>query len=114
VIRRGDLWWAELPDPAGSGPGYRRPLLILQSDHFNASRIRTIVGLAVTSNRALADMPGCVLVEARESGLDRDSVINGTQIVTIDKRQLGAKAGEVGGEILLAVERAVREVLALI
>lgn len=84
-MQRGDIWWANLPEPVGSGPGYRRPVLVLQSDAFNQSRISTIVVLAMTKNLALAKAPGNVLITARASGLDVDSVVNVSQIITLDK-----------------------------
>jgi mRNA interferase MazF len=87
-MQRGDIWWANLPEPTGSGPGYRRPVLVLQSDAFNQSRIRTVVVLVITKNIELAKAPGNVLISARASGLDVDSVVNVSQILTLDKNLL--------------------------
>jgi mRNA interferase MazF len=71
-MQRADIWWANLPEPVGSGPGYRRPVLVLQSDTFNLSRIKTVVVLAITKNVALAKAPGNVLLNARTTGLAID------------------------------------------
>lgn len=92
VARRGEIWWSELPDPAASEPGYRRPVLIVQSDDFNLSRIRTVVAAALTTNLRLAEAPGNLLLTAEDTGLPRDSVVNVSQIVTLDKTFLTEKA----------------------
>ena len=84
-MRRGEVWWASLPTPAGSGPGSRRPVIVLQCDPFNQSRISTVVVAAATSNVRLADAPGNVLLAKRVSGLPRDSTINVCQILNADK-----------------------------
>ena len=76
VIAQGDVWWSDLADPVGSGPGFRRPVLVVQGDSFNRSRIATVVCVALTSNLKLAAAPGNVLVAARSSGLSKDSVVN--------------------------------------
>lgn len=87
-ITRGDIWWASLPDPDGSGPGYRRPVLVVQNDAFNRSRLGTVVVVALSSNIRLVDAPGNVLIPARSSGLPRDSIANVTQVVTVDREML--------------------------
>jgi len=84
-MQRGDIWWANLPDPVGSGPGYRRPVLVIQADSFNRSRIKTVVVAVITKNTALAAAPGNVLLPASDSNLPVDSVINVSQIITLDK-----------------------------
>ena len=76
VIRRGEIWWADLPEPTGSEPGYRRPVMVVQSDDFNRSRIATTVVVAVTSNLNLVQMPGNVLLPKKATGLAKDSVAN--------------------------------------
>ena len=81
---RGEIWWANLPDPVGSEPGYRRPVLIIQDDTFTQSRISTVIVVIVTSNTRLAEAPGNVLLPCEASGLPRDSVANVSQILTID------------------------------
>ncbi|MFZ4396234.1 MAG: type II toxin-antitoxin system PemK/MazF family toxin [Kiritimatiellia bacterium] len=90
-MRRGEIWWAGLPDPEGSGPGYRRPVLIVQADEFTNSRINTVVVAILSSNLALAQAPGNVLVRSRYSGLAKNSVINVSQLLTIDKRLFAEK-----------------------
>jgi mRNA interferase MazF len=112
-IRRGEVWWARLPEPAASEPGYRRPVLVVSSDEFNRSRIRTVLAAALTTNLRLAEAPGNVLVAAGDAGLPRDSVVNVSQIVTVDKSFLGERAGRIGARSLLAVENGLRLVLAL-
>lgn len=112
-IRRGDLWWAELPEPVASEPGYRRPVLVVSSDHFNRSRIRTVLAAALTTNLRLAEVPGNVLVAAEETGLPRDSVVNVSQVITINKSFLTERAGRVGARTLLAIEDGLRMILAL-
>ena len=87
-MRRGELWWASLSDPLGSAPGFRRPVVVIQCDPFNESRINTVVVAAVTSNLRLAKTPGNVLLDSGESNLPRDSVVNVSQIMTIDKSVL--------------------------
>jgi mRNA interferase MazF len=85
VIERGEIWWAELPNPRGSEPGYRRPVLIIQSDRFNRSRIRTVLICVLTSSTRLADAPGNVLLSPRVAGLPKPSVVNVSQLMTLDK-----------------------------
>jgi mRNA interferase MazF len=94
-IRRGDILWADLGKPRGSEPGYRRPVLVIQADAINRSRIATIICVPLTSNVKLAQMPGNVLLKAAETGLDRDSVANVTLITTIDRASLEEWAGAV-------------------
>jgi mRNA interferase MazF len=113
VIRRGDLWWAELRAPAGSEPRYRRPVAIVQSDAFNRSRIGTVVALAVTSNLDLARAPGNVLVKKSASGLVKDSVVNVSQIVTLDRSALSARCGQLHRDALRAVDEGLRLVLGI-
>lgn len=113
MIRRGEVWWAGLPEPAATEPGYRRPVLVVSSDDFNCSRIRTVVAAVLTTNLRLAAAPGNVLVAAEETGLPRDSVVNVSQVVTVDKSFLAERAGLVGGRAMLAVEDGLRSVLAL-
>jgi mRNA interferase MazF len=110
---RGEIWWADLPTPARSEPGYRRPILILQSDAFNRSRINTLIGVVISSNLRLAGASGNVVLPARESGLPKDSVANVSQIITVDKRFVTERSGQVSDTILGAVEDGVRLVLSL-
>lgn len=113
VVRRGDIWWADLDVPRGSEPGYRRPVLVVQADAFNRSRIRTVVGVVLTSSIRLLDAPGNVLLETAESGLPRDSVANVSQVVTLDREFLAERQGRVSPETLGEVERGLRLVLDL-
>jgi len=92
-MQRGDIWWATLPSPTASKPGYRRPLLIVQSDDFTRSRISTIIAVVVTSNLRLADAPGNVLLPKKSSGLPKRSVANVSQLITVDKSFLTEKVG---------------------
>ncbi len=112
-MRRGELWWASLPDPVGSGPGFRRPLLILQSNDFNQSAIRTVICAVVSSNLRLEGAPGNVRVRARASGLGRDSVVNVSQLITVDKQLLTQRIGRLAPELLRDVDSGVRLALAL-
>src|SRR5215207_5311448 len=94
-MQRGEIWWADLAEPAGSAPGYRRPVLLIQADAFTNSRLATIVAVVITSNLRLAAAPGNVLLSADESGLPKDSVVNVSQIVTLDKQRLDEQVGQV-------------------
>ena len=109
----GAIWWAELPEPVASEPGYRRPVLIIQSNAFNRSRIHTVIAIAITTNLRLADAPGNVRLAARESGLPKDSVANVSQIITVDKTFLVEKCGQVGEGTMRAIDAGVRLVLSL-
>lgn len=113
VIGRGDIWWANLPNPVGSAPGYRRPVLILQADSFNRSRIATVVAAVITKNVELARAPGNVLLTARQSGLPIESVVNASQIITLDKLQLTEYVARLSPKKLAQVEVGVRLVLGL-
>ena len=112
-MNRGELWWASLPDATGSSPGYRRPILIVQADAFNASNIHTVVVAAVTTNLTLANAPGNVFVTEEQSGLPRDSVINVSQILTIDKSFLTDFVQALSAKKMQQVEAGMRLVLAL-
>jgi mRNA interferase MazF len=93
VISQGDVCWADLGEPAGSEPGYRRPVVVLQGNALNRSHLTTVVCAPLTSNVALARAPGNVLLRARETGLSKDSVANMSQLVTIDKVVLDSRVG---------------------
>ena len=114
-MQRGEVWWASLPEPAGSGPGYRRPVVIVQADAFNRSRIRTVIAAAVTSNVRLADAPGNVLLPRRGGGmrLGRDSVVNVSQLVTLDRAFLTERIGCLAPAKLRELDEGLRLVLAL-
>ena len=112
-IQRGDIWWADLPAPRRSEPGFRRPVLVVQADSFNVSRIQTAIVAAITSNLALADAPGNVLLPARSAGLARDSVVNVSQLLTIDRGFLTEHAGTLPPRLLRSVDEGLRTVLQL-
>src|SRR5712692_9958936 len=95
VISQGEIWWADLPNPSGSGPGFRRPVVVVQGDSLNRSRIATVVCVPLTSNVKWADAPGNVLLSPRSTGLSKDSVANVSQIVSLDKALLTERAGRV-------------------
>jgi len=93
VIAQGDVWWADLPEPSGSAPGFRRPVVVVQSDTFNRSTIRTVVCVPLTSNRKWAATPGNVSLAERDTGLPRASVANVTQLLTLDRDALSEPVG---------------------
>lgn len=94
VIAQGEVWWADLPEPAGSGPGLRRPVVVVQGDALNRSRVATAVCVPLTSNLRWSDAPGNVLLTARNTGLPKDSVANVSQLVAIDKSLLTERTGK--------------------
>lgn len=94
MISQGEVWWADLPAPSGSGPGFRRPVVVVQCDALNNSRIATVVCVPLTSNLKWALAPGNVRLTARLTGLPKDSVANVSQIVTLDKMLLTSRAGK--------------------
>ncbi len=112
-MQRGEIWWATLPAPKASEPGYRRPLLIIQSDDFTRSRIRTAIAVVITSNLHLADAPGNVLISGKESGLRKKSVVNVSQMITVDKSFLTERVKKLSHEKLREAEMGIRLVLAL-
>jgi len=113
VIRRGEIWWVDLAEPRGSEPGFRRPVVVIQSDAFNRSRIGTVVVAAITSNLELAGAPGNVRLSRRESKLPRESVVNVAQILTLDRRFLSERVGRLPANVLAQVEAGLRVVLSL-
>lgn len=113
VIRRGEIWWAALPGPRGSEPGFRRPVLIMQSDAFNQSAIQTVIAAAISSNLHLAAAPGNIMLRRRESRLPQDCVINVSQLVTLSKSFLADRVGRIPPARIREVEEGVRLVLSL-
>jgi len=93
VIAQGEVWWADLGEPEGSEPGFRRPVVVVQSDAFNRSRIATVVCVTLTSNLRWAEAPGNVRLSARSTGLPKDSVANVSQLVTLDRAALTVRIG---------------------
>lgn len=112
-MNRGEIWWADLPEPRGSEPGYRRPVLIVQSDLFNRSGIGTLIVAIITGNLGLAEAPGNVLLSAAETGLKRDSVVNVSQVLTLDRSYLTDHIGELPRRLMTHVDSGLRLVLAL-
>ena len=113
VMKRGDIYWADLGSTAGSQPAKRRPVLIVQADAFNASRINTIVATTITSNTRLAAAPGNVDLPARLSQLPKDSVVNVSQVVTLDRSMLTERVAGLPAETMAEVDAGLRLVLAL-
>lgn len=112
-MRRGEVWWASLPEPTGSGPGFRRPVLVVQSNSFNQSRISTVVVAVVTSNVALAEAPGNVRLAKSEAGLPRASVVNVSQLLTIDRALLALRVKALSGQTMARVDEGLRLVMGL-
>ncbi len=94
MISQGEVWWADLPLPTGSGPGFRRPVVVVQGDALNRSRIGTVVCVPLTSNLQWADAPGNVLLSARITGLPKDSVANVSQVIAVDRAVLTERVGK--------------------
>jgi len=113
VIGRAGLYWADLGAPSDSRPAKRRPVLVIQADPYNASRLATVLTAVITSNTALAAMPGNVFLPAVATGLPRDSVVNVTALVTLNKKDLSDRIGDVPSNIMHEVDRGLRRVLGL-
>lgn len=112
-MRRGEIWWAALEPPFGSEPGYRRPVLVLQINDFNESPIRTVVAVMLTSNLSRAQAPGNVRCSKRQTGLSKPSVVNVSQVATLDKSRLLERVGVLDSRAMSEVEEGVRLVLGL-
>src|ERR1035441_6699485 len=95
VISQGEIWWADLPSPTGSGPGFRRPVVVVQGDALNQSRIGTTICVPLTSNLKWSDAPGNVVLASKTTGLAKNSVANVSQILTIDRELLTEGAGKI-------------------
>ena len=113
MVNRGQIWWADLPDPVASEPGYKRPVIVIQADEFNKSRINTIVVVAITSNVRLADAPGNVSLPKSKSGLSKESVANVSQIFTVDKQFLVEKIGQLDNHTMQELDEGIALVLGL-
>ncbi len=113
MISRGELHWADLGQPIGSRPAKRRPVLVIQSDPYNASRLATVLTAVITSNTDLATMPGNVFLPAAATGLPRDSVVNVTALATLNKADLSDRIGQVLPSLMDDVDRGLRRVLGL-
>jgi mRNA interferase MazF len=112
-INRGEIWWAALPDPVGSTPGYKRPILIIQSNEFNKSKINTAIAAVITTNTRLAAAPGNILLSAKNSKLPKESVVNVSQVITVDKSFLTEKVHTLSDAIMAQVDEGLRLVLKL-
>ena len=112
-MERGELWWADLDEPRGSAPGYRRPVLVVSADAWNRSRIATVTCVTITTNLRLADAPGNVLLEAGAGGLDDDSVANVSQVITVDKSILTERIGALDPRLVRRIDAGLRRALDL-
>ena len=113
MIARGEIWWAALPTPRGSEPGYRRPVVIVQADAFNRSRLQTVIAAVITSNLHLAEAPGNVRLTRRQSRLAKDSVINVSQLITLDRSFLTRRVARLAPRALEQLDAGLRSVLGL-
>lgn len=110
-MKRGEIWWASLADPVGSGPGFRRPVLVVQKDAFNESQIATVVVVVITGSLSLAEAPGNVFLPRKSTGLPKDSVANISQIITIDKCFLTERVGHLPHPLYQKVEAGIELIL---
>ena len=110
---RGEIWWASLPSSVASEPGYRRPVLIIQLDSFTRSKINTIICVIISSNLKLAEAPGNVLLHKNDSNLSKTSVVNISQIITLDKSFLTKCVGSINKAFLKKVEMGIKLVFDL-
>ena len=113
VVERGEIWWADLPEPKGSSPGFRRPILIIQADIFNQTNIKTVIAATITTNADLAKMLGNVSISSRSSGLPQNSVINVTQLFTVDKSLQLEYVSALSARKMQQVDKGLRLVLSL-
>ncbi|MCP5007946.1 MAG: type II toxin-antitoxin system PemK/MazF family toxin [Planctomycetes bacterium] len=112
-MRRGEIWWASLDEPRGTEPGYRRPVVIISSNEFNQSKIRTVIVALVTSNLRLADAPGNFSISVKESGLSKISVVNVSQVLKLDKSFLSNKVGKLPQKNILFLNYGLKLVLSI-
>ena len=113
MIERGGIYWTDLGAPAGSRPAKLRPVLVISADTYNASRLATVLAAVITSNTDLAAMPGNVFLPAAATGLPKDSVVNVTAVVTLNKADLSEQAGQAPVALLREIDRGLRHVLDL-
>jgi len=111
VVYQGEIWWADLGEPSGSAPGFRRPVLVMQCDAINRSRIATVVCVPLTSNLKWANAPGNVLLKASATGLPKDSVANVSLIVALDRAQLTERVGKLPPRHVTAVVNGIDAIL---
>jgi mRNA interferase MazF len=112
-VKRGQIWWAELPEPSASEPGYKRPVVVVQADEFNDSRISTVIVVAITSNLKLAEAPGNLHLPKSKTGLVRDSVANVSQMLTLDKSFLTEQIGQLDRVTIQLLDEGLQLVLSL-
>jgi mRNA interferase MazF len=112
-VRRGQIWWAAMGDPSGSGPGYRRPAIVISANDFNESAINTVIAAFLTTSAARAKDPGVIRLPARSTGLRVASFANFSQIYTVDRRVLQSQIGRLPDELVASMDDALRLVLAL-
>jgi len=112
-VKRGEIWWAMLDEPRGSEPGYRRPVVVISSNEFNQSNIRTVMVATITSNLRLIKAPGNFSISKKESGLPKESVVNISQVLTLDKSFLSKKLGKLPSKKLPVLNEGLRLVLAI-
>jgi mRNA interferase MazF len=112
-LTRGEIWWADLPEPRGSEPGFRRPVLVIQANSFNQSEIRTVIVGILTSNLRLADAPGNIFLPSKVSGLPRDSVVNVSQLLTLDRSFFTEQVSTISGYFLTNIDAGLRLIMAL-
>ena len=113
TVKRGEIWWADLGEPMGSEPSLKRPVLIIQDNQYNQSKIATVIVLSITSTIRLADLPGNILLHKKESGLPKKSVINVSQIATIDKSWLEKKVASLSQMVMEEIDYGLGLVLGL-
>jgi len=111
VVCQGEVWWAEFGEPVGSAPGFRRPVVVVQCDALNRSRIQTVVCVPLTSNLKWADAPGNVLLKAGATGLPKDSVANISLVVALDRDQLVERTGKLPPRHVAAVVNGIDAIL---
>lgn len=107
-MKRGDIWWASMEEPIGSEPGYRRPVVVVSSNDFNKSKINTVICAVITSNLRLEDAPGNFKIPKSKNGINRDSVLNISQIITLDKEFLTEQVGQLNARQINALNEGLR------
>jgi len=112
-VKRGEIWWATLDEPRGSEPGYRRPVVVISSNEFNQSKINTAIVAVITSNLRLAEAPGNFSLSKKESGLAKESVVNVSQVLTLDKVFLSERSGMLSAKKLVAMTEGLKLVLSI-
>jgi mRNA interferase MazF len=113
MMKRGEVWWAALPDPVGSGPGKRRPVVVVQSDAYNESRVSTVIVVIITSNLGLAMAPANVRFAKSDSGLARPSVVNVSQLFTVDRMLLVQRIRMISPIVMAKIDEGLRRVLSV-